>query len=56
MELKLQRLNVISRSVSRLLIVPYGIETLLNAIVFVDNRQLLIVPYGIETRNFRNDG
>ena len=48
MELKPQKwLNI--ASILGLLIVPYGIETSLDAFQYAPGERLLIVPYGIET-------
>ena len=47
MELKLSAVTTLQRS-SMLLIVPYGIETVINCIP-KESVYLLIVPYGIET-------
>ena len=48
MELKLS-LSWHTNTMSELLIVPYGIETSIVSILWLNVRYLLIVPYGIET-------
>ena len=45
--------NTLTRSFSKLLIVPYGIETQQSGSVSDRIGSLLIVPYGIET-NLQN--
>ena len=54
MELKHENTGI-EEFVNTLLIVPYGIETLLLLCYMVDNL-LLIVPYGIETIRLRVEG
>ena len=49
MELK-RFLTTLNPSVRSLLIVPYGIETLLHPLDTTEGGDLLIVPYGIETK------
>ncbi len=49
MELKRQ-LNSLCRILHKLLIVPYGIETIWEFCGGVASLDLLIVPYGIETK------
>ena len=48
MELKLNKVGLLRAEAEKLLIVPYGIETLLLSCLNSLNC-LLIVPYGIET-------
>ena len=48
MELKLNYINEIESHVG-LLIVPYGIETIVVMVSTLIRKYLLIVPYGIET-------
>ena len=48
MELK-HATSCLKYSFSGLLIVPYGIETLILSTVNISHLVLLIVPYGIET-------
>ena len=48
MELKLHNYHRVSL-VRTLLIVPYGIETFVEAPRYTHSPMLLIVPYGIET-------
>ena len=48
MELKLWK-SIVFQLIGYLLIVPYGIETLLRTLLCSLRFALLIVPYGIET-------
>ena len=48
MELKLSLIQKGTEH-NEVLIVPYGIETLLNRLIIQRSLRVLIVPYGIET-------